>query len=278
MDPEATAAFYRAHGYAIVRQFLTAEEVAQLAALADAVEAEAIALGRPFRHGNLFYDTRAGPRPVLIMAQWPVWHHQGLERFRTHPGYAALLAPLLGSDVKQIIHQIHWKPHGPGADFAWHQDSRSRRPRAAFRNLATSYVQTGLAIDPHDEASGGLRVIPASHALGDLQLAEDQRVLGRALDDSDLIALGLAPAAQVQLELAPGDLALWSPFTLHASGENRKRHARRFLINGYVRASDCDRGEWAFRKGEPVSLPATPSLTHWDDLERCPHPHFPEQG
>lgn len=276
MDPEAIAAEYRAQGYAIVRGFLPTAELPALAALADAVEAEALAHGRPFRHGNLFYDTRPGPPPAVLMAQWPVWHHPGLERFRTHPRYAALLAPLLGGELKQIIHQLHWKPRGPGADFAWHQDSRSRRPRAAFRNLGESYVQTGLAIDPHDEASGGLRVIPGSHRLGDLRLAEDRRVIGRALDDADLRRIGLDPGTQVSLRLAPGDLALWSPFTLHASGENRSRHRRRFLINGYVRAEDCDRGEWAFRAGEPAPLPPAPSLTHWDDLPNRPEPHYPE--
>lgn len=276
MDPEAVAAHYRAEGYAIVRGFLGADEVAALAALADAVAAEAFAHGRPFRHGNLFYDTRPGPPPALRMAQWAVWHHPGLEAFRTHPRYAALLAPLLGSDMKQIIHQIHWKPRGPGADFAWHQDSRSRRPRDAFRNLATSYVQTGLAIDPHDEASGCLRLIPRSHLLGELGMARGGPVLGRALDDSELVAAGLDPEAQVLLHLAPGDLALWSPFTVHASGANGSPHARRLLINGYVRAADCDRGEWAFRAGRPVSLPPGPSLVHWDGLLERPEPHYPE--
>lgn len=275
MDPEAVAAHYRAEGYAVVRGFLDVEAVAALAGLADAVAAEALAHGRPFRHGNLFYDTRPGPPPALRMAQWPVWHHPGLEAFRTHPRYATLLAPLLGSDLKQIIHQIHWKPRGPGADFAWHQDSRSRRPREAFRNLATSYVQTGLAIDPHDEASGCLRVIPRSHLLGDLGMAQGGPVLGRALDDDDLRAHGLDPAVQVPLHLAPGDLALWSPFTVHASGANRSGHARRLLINGYVRAVDCDRGEWAFRAGCPVPLPPSPGLVHWDGLPERPEPHYP---
>ena len=41
---------------------------------------------------------------------------------------ARLLEPLIGRNLKQIINQIHWKVPGSLGDFAWHQDSRSRRP------------------------------------------------------------------------------------------------------------------------------------------------------
>ena len=51
-----------------------------------------------------------------------------------------LLAPLLGSDIKQIINQLHWKPAGSLiSDFAFHQDARFRKPAACYRNLAESY-------------------------------------------------------------------------------------------------------------------------------------------
>ncbi|WP_448585277.1 phytanoyl-CoA dioxygenase family protein [Thermaurantiacus sp.] len=264
---------YRRDGYAVVRGFFPPEDVSALAALVDEVEAAARAHGRPFRHGNLFYDVRAGGH--VAMAQWPVWHFPALDAFRTDRRFLALLQTLLGPDLKQIIHQIHWKPQGPGADFAWHQDSRSRRPRAAFRNLGEAYVQTGLALDPHDEASGCLRVIPGSHHLGDLRMREGEAVLGRAVDDADLVAAGLDPSSARLLELEPGDLALWSPFLVHASGPNRSHHKRRLFLNGYVRAGDCDRGEWAFRGGEPVALPAQPSLVHYEGLHARPEPHDP---
>ena len=52
------------------------------------------------------------------------------------------------------------------------------------------------------------------------------------------------------LILEPGDIALWSPYLVHASGTNTATHLRRFYINGYVRAEDCDRGEWTFRDAD----------------------------
>ncbi len=269
---------YRTHGYAVVRGLFAPDEVAAIAGLAERVHADALAHGRSFRHGNLFYNIAPGEAgPVLRMAQWPVWRVRELDAVRTDPRFAALLAPLIGGDIKQIIHQIHWKPRGGGSggDFAWHQDSRSRRPREAYRDLANAYVQTGLALDPHTPESGCLQVVPGSHRLGDLGLATDGAVLGRELSDDDLRAVGVDPATKRDLLLAPGDVALWSPFLLHASGRNRSGHARRLFINGYVRADACDRGEWAFRGGRPVPLPERPSLVHYEALFERPEPHYP---
>jgi ectoine hydroxylase-related dioxygenase (phytanoyl-CoA dioxygenase family) len=275
MISDTLASRYARDGYAVVRGFMPAADVVALSAVVDAVEAAALAHGRSFRHGNLNY--RLGADGGVRMAQWACWHFPELDALRTDPRYLALLGPMIGADLKQIIQQIPWKPRGQGSggDFAWHQDSRFRRPRSAYRNLATSYVQTGLALDPHTLASGCLQVIPGSHRAGDLAVAADGQVLGKAVSDDDLLAAGLDPAAKVELLLEPGDLALWSPFLVHASGENRAGHARRLLINGYVTAADCDRGEWAFRNGAPVPLPPTPSLVHFEGLSDRPEPHYP---
>ncbi len=280
MDESDVARSLEVQGYAVVRGFLPGDEVAALAEACDGLEAEGIRHGRPFRHGNLFFQVvpaSGAGRPDVRMVQWPAWISPVLDAVRRHPAYARLLVPLLGGDIRQVIHQLHWKARGAGSggDYAWHQDCRSRRPAHAFRNLATSYIQTGLAIDPHGPASGGLAVIPGSHRLGDLALRTDEVVLGRATSDADLLAIGVDPAAQVALELAPGDLALWSPYLLHASGANLSDHGRRFLINGYARGADCDRGEWTFRDGRAVPLPPRPSLTHYEALFERPEPHYP---
>jgi ectoine hydroxylase-related dioxygenase (phytanoyl-CoA dioxygenase family) len=190
--------------------------------------------------------------------------------------FAELLDPLIGSDLKQIINQVHWKAPGSLGDFAWHQDSRFRRPATAFRSLATAYVQTGLAIDPHVPESGCMRVIPRSHLAGDLGMECSELVLGTAPSDAALEEVGLSAADAVDLLLEPGDLALWSPYLVHCSGTNRSDHKRRLYINGYVRADDCDRGEWAFRGGCPVPFGPVPALVHYDELRERPEPHYPE--
>lgn len=267
---------YRDKGYAIVRGVFAPDEVARIGAAMDQIYAEGVAHGRSFRHGNLFYNVIVGEggTPHVPMAQWPSYHQHVLDETRTDPRFAEILKPLIGGDLKQIINQLHWKlPHSRG-DFAWHQDSRFRRPAEAYRNLGSSYVQTGLAIDPHNPRTGGMRFIPGSHRQGTVDLDTTTEVLGQAPQDAALEAAGIDPASQIDLVLEPGDVALWNPYLVHASGLNSSDHLRRLYINGYVRAEDCDRGEWAFRDGKPVPIAATPSLVHYEQLFERPEPHY----
>ena len=272
---EHVAAFLR-NGYAIVHNFFSADEIAAIAAATDQLYDEGTAHGRSFRHGNLFYNVAGGDdgEALVRMVQWPSYHQSLLNRVRLDRRFGALLEPLLGPDLKQIINQVHWKASGSLGDFAWHQDSRSRRPASAYRNLADSYVQTGLAIDPHNPDSGGMRFIPGSHLRGDLGMDCSRKALGTPLEDDALEQVGLSPGDAVDLILEPGDLALWSPYLVHGSGHNRASHKRRFYINGYVRAADCDRGEWAFRGGKPVPLGPVPALVHYEELRERPEPHY----
>jgi ectoine hydroxylase-related dioxygenase (phytanoyl-CoA dioxygenase family) len=248
---EDLAETYRREGYAIVRGLFSPEEVAEIGAAVDRLHDEALAHGRSFRHGNLFYRVEPGDdgAPAVRMVQWPSYHQPVLDRVRLDRRIAALIEPLVGPSSKQIINQVHWKSGGASNDFAWHQDSRFREPASAYRNLGASYVQTGLALDPHTPESGCLRFVAGSHARGDLRLPCAGEVLGTAMSDAVLRSVALSPADCVDVLLEPGDLALWSPYLVHGSGENRSDHRRRLYINGYVRAEDCDRGEWAFRRG-----------------------------
>jgi len=272
----ADLAHYWRDGYAIVRGFFSRDEIREIADATDQLYAEGVAHGRCFRHSNLFYNVAEGTdgKPFVRMVQWPSYHHRILNRVRLDARFADLLAPLIGGNVKQIINQVHWKAPGSLGDFAWHQDSKSRRPASAYRNLATSYVQTGLAVDPHNPKAGGLCFIPGSHLRGDLHMDCETHSLGVAMKDSALEAVGLSAENAIELELGPGDLAVWSPYLVHGSGTNRSDHQRRFYINGYVRASDCDRGEWAFRNCRPVPLGPRPVLVHYEDLHERPGPHY----
>jgi hypothetical protein len=268
---------YWRDGYAIVRGFFDAHELREISTALDQLYAEGVVHGRCFRHGNLFYNVArkaTGSEPLVRMVQWPSYHQPVLNGVRLDTRFAELLDPLIGSDLKQIINQVHWKAPGSLGDFAWHQDSRFRNPPSAYRNLGTAYVQTGLAMDPHTRESGCMRFIPKSHLAGDLGMDSSKKALGSAMEDEALEAVGLAASDAVDLLLEPGDLALWSPFLVHGSGTNVSAHRRRLYINGYVRAADCDRGEWAFRDGEPVPLGPEPALVHYEQLHEHPGPHY----
>jgi hypothetical protein len=269
---------YREQGFAVLRGVFAAAEVAAMAAAFDRHWAVGMAHPRSFRHGNLLYRLgEDGARGrILRLVQWPAYVDGVLEGVRRDPRWLALLEPLVGRDIKQIINQLHWKPPGAAAaEFAFHQDVRFRRPRAAYRNLLTSYVQTGIAIDPHRAENGAMRLYPGSQRLGEKDLASAAPVLDQTMAEERLVAARLDPTKLVVLELDPGDVAFWNVYTIHGSGQNRTPGDRRFYLNGYVRAGDCDRGEWAFRGGAPCPLGA-PVLVHYDDLYARPEPHYLE--
>lgn len=267
---------YRAFGYAVVRGVFAPDEVHELAAAFDRVYARGLRHRASFRHQNVLF--RLGDDPhlgrIVRMVQWPSYFDPVLARFRNDPRMLEILAPLIGHDLKQIINQMHWKPPGArNVEFGYHQDIRFRRPRAAYRSPATSYVQTGIAVDPHDRENGAMTVVPGSQELGELAFEGEGRVMDRSVGDDDLLELGLDPAAKANLTLEPGDVALWHLNTIHGSGPNTSDRDRRFYLNGYVTAANCDRGEWAFRGGEPCTL-GQPVLVHYDDLYTRPEPHY----
>ncbi|MGD1879670.1 MAG: phytanoyl-CoA dioxygenase family protein [Kiloniellaceae bacterium] len=267
---------FQAEGYAVVRSVFSAGEVAAMAAAFDRIHARAMAGGRSWRDRNVYFclaeESDAGT--LLRYAQWIAWLEPDLEVVRRDPRLLRLLEPLIGRDLKQIINQLHWKPPGARAEFGFHQDSRSRRPREAYRDLATSYVQTGIAIDPQRAENGAVVVVPGSHRLGELPFDPEHPSMNQAMDSADLARLGIDPASAVTLELDPGDVALWHVHTLHGSGPNTSTLDRRFYINGYVSAANCDRGEWAFQDGEPCPLDGKHSLVHYEDLYTNPGPMF----
>lgn len=273
-------AAYHHDGFAVVRGVFGRAEIAELAAAFDRQRAEGLRLGRSWRHGNRCYRLAEDPRAgrVVTMVQWASYADPVLARYRNHPRLLPIVAPLIGRDAKQIINQCHWKPRGAAAvDYNFHQDVRFRRPRMAFRNLARSYVQTGIAVDRHGAASGAMQVLPGSHLMGEIAALGDGIVLGHGRGDGALRDLGMDPARLISLELEPGDVALWHPYTVHGSGPNTADGERRFYLNSYVRAEDCDRGEWAFRDGAPVAL-AEPVLVHYEELYTRPEPHYLDHG
>ena len=277
VDPVAT---YREHGFAVVRGVFAANEVAELAAAFDEIYAQGLAYGTSYRHQNVLFRLADDPRlgRVVRLVQWPSYFHDILDRFRRDRRLVEILAPLIGRDLKQIINQLHWKPPGAAkGEFGYHQDIRFRRPRNAFRDLPRSYVQTGIAIDPHRPENGCMRLVPGSHRLGELPLGECGPILGQEASEDELRRLGIDPACLVDLVLDPGDVALWHLHTVHGSGPNRSTGDRRLYLNGYVAAPNADRGAWTFRGGKPCPL-GEPVLIHYEDLHSRPGPYYLEPG
>jgi ectoine hydroxylase-related dioxygenase (phytanoyl-CoA dioxygenase family) len=271
---------YRERGFAVVRGVFGPREIEELKGAFDRMHAEALSHPKSWRNRNTLFRTSRDAKlgRIVRLVQWPSYFDEALQRYRTDRRVGDIIAPLVGRDVKQIINQLHWKPRGAAmAEFGYHQDIRFRRPRGAYRDPESNYVQTGIAVDAHTAATGAMTVLPGSHCLGELDMKIDGSVAQTALADDDLKKIGLDPKHVVSLDMAPGDFALWHLDLLHGSGPNTAAADRRFYINGYVRADACDRGEWAFKNGMPCRL-GEPVLVHYEELHTRPGPYDVEEG
>jgi len=216
-------------------------------------------------------------RRVVLQAHWTAWISPLMEEMRRSNHYYSVLEPFLGPDIKQITHQVHWKP--PGAKYTsyrFHQDARFREGSIKSFDCVHSSVTTGLAIDRQTVENGALRIIPSSHRLGYLGLSDDGPIMVGQTQDEELRRAGLDPATMITCEMEPGDLLLWTLYTVHGSAPNVSHYDRRFMIHSYVRAADSDRGEWAFRGGVSTPLGAEPEICKYEQLRERPGPFYIE--
>jgi ectoine hydroxylase-related dioxygenase (phytanoyl-CoA dioxygenase family) len=274
----------RERGYAIIRGFLPPDEVAEIRREVDKVYAEGLKHHASYRDHNLLFEILNDPgvkQRLVIQAYWFSWINAKLEALRRSPRYYEVLEPLLGPDIKQMVNQIHWKhPGGKYTYYRYHQDVRFRERKDLMTNLDRHYVTTGLAVNRQGGFNGGLKVVPGSHERGYLGLSEDHAyiMVGDTQQDDELRAAGLDPAGVVQLEMEPGDLALWTLYTVHGSAQNTSQEERILMLNSYVRAEDSPhRGEWAFRGGRSVPLGRVPEICKYEQLREKPGPFYIEE-
>jgi hypothetical protein len=202
--------------------------------------------------------------------QWPAHWEPELAELRCDERYFTILEPILGPDIKQIINQLHWKIPGGRVAVQFHRDRRSRTPAHDFRDLAASWVQTGLAVDAMTAENGPLLVVPRSHHRQvDLAGGGSNFTQADIADRRVLAGEGFTEADVLPVHCPPGSIALWHVDTIHGSDRSRSSTDDRCLyINGFVKAQNCLRGQWAFIGGQPIPLPPAdvPVLVQWDGV------------
>lgn len=253
-------------GYTIVRNVFQDHEIEQMSSALDRWKFTASLIGRTWRKQNTVIwvdnshqDGEGNPETIVRGMQWPTYYDAVLDHYRTDPRMLMIIEPILGINVKQIINQVHWKK--PGSRITWplHRDVRSRKPVSDFRDLFQSWVQTGIAIDPHRPENGAMKVVPGSHR--DFEADPMNQDLYNVPHYSD------DPRTR-DVVLNPGDIALWNAYTVHGGGFNTTEFQdRRLYINGFVKADKCDRGEWAFRDGRTCHLHGKQALIRFNEAD-----------
>lgn len=270
---------YWQSGYVIIEAVFNADEISRMQLRFDRWYAEGMRHPSTFRHQNkiIWIEEDAQVGKIVRGMQWPSYEDDVLDAVRTDARMLAILEPLIGGDIKQIINQLHWKTPGARVTWGMHRDVRSRKPAEAFRELATSYVQTGLAVDRHWAGNGAMKILPRSHRLGCDAMNDFAPKDPAATAEKDWQDAGVDMSQLIDVVMPAGSVALWTPFTIHGGGINTTTdNARRLYINGYVKASNCDRGEWTFREGKPVALDqANQALVQFDEITTKTHTFYP---
>ncbi len=149
-----------------------------------------------------------------------------LLEYGAHPNILTPVTQILGSkELTQIINQAHFKMPGEKIEFNWHQDSEHRRygtDKWTDVSGKGSYVQTLIAIDKMTLENGPLKLIRGSHKNGHIDLKNHPERINQ-FSEEDI----------VRLEMEPGDMALFGPYTIHSSSINHSNGPRRVFINGF---------------------------------------------
>jgi ectoine hydroxylase-related dioxygenase (phytanoyl-CoA dioxygenase family) len=259
---------YWEEGYTIVRGVFTEADLNHMRAACDRWKFTGELLGRTWRKQNtvIWVSDDTSAAPTVRGMQWPSYHDAVLDKFRTDPRLLQIIEPLIGDSVKQLVNQVHWKRPQSKTTWPLHRDVRSRQPSSAFIDLYESWVQTGIAIDAHMQDNGAMQIVPGSH----LDVEHDPD------DTSGWNAPQYGKDGRIKhMILEPGDVALWSAYTVHGGGFNTTKYLdRRLYINGFVKAENCSRGEWAWREGRTCGLYGEPALVQFDEVDEIRHAFY----
>jgi len=236
-DPDSYAlpsARYRRDGYVVLHEFASADECNLLADLARRdleplvgpaeFEADVGYPGAPRSRNDA-----GGTTPRRLLHAYS--RDAAFRQFATRSDLGAVLRQLLGNEacLSQCHHNCVMTKH-PGYSSAtlWHQDVRYwsfDRP---------DLVSLWLALGTETAANGALMVIPGSHRLNLDRGRLDRDLFLRP----DLPENGTLIEQAITLELAVGDMLLFSSRLFHAAGRNDTDAVKLSLVFTYHAADN----------------------------------------
>ncbi len=230
--PEDPTGFYAEHGYLVVEDLLSSDELAELEA--DLVK---LACGGYPTSGIKPVSADVSEKEALeriLCIHMPHFVSPVIRHYTTHPKLADVLGQVVGAHlrdghwdggVKCMQSMFFAKPPGkPGQ--AWHQDECFIPTRD--RSLCGAWI----AIDEATVDNGCLWVLPGSHRSGVLHPVREH---DRPEDfDAAPESYGFDDSAEVPVELKPGSVLFFNGYLLHRSRRNVSDRYRRALVNHYM--------------------------------------------
>lgn len=223
------ADFYREHGYLVVPDALSLDEL-------DELRAEALSICRGER-GEVggFEPGVPGESDEAVLRRYLCIHFPHkisavMTKYLATPRMVEVLTQVVGPDVKCMQSMLFVKATGkPGQ--AWHQDEDFIPTRD--RSLVGGWI----AMDDATVENGCLWLIPGSHKPGVLWPLEQQN--DPRFDCTDeATGFPYRDADAVPVEVKAGTIVFFNGYLLHRSLPNRAQAGfRRVLVNHYMSAA-----------------------------------------
>jgi hypothetical protein len=217
----AQAAGYHADGFLVVRKVFPPERIDELGREAERIRARTELIDQNNIRCRWQDDVDGVCRfdcfdPVIDLSE-------ACERAARDPRLVATIGALYGEPACLFKDKLIFKAPGT-TGYKLHQDYIS------WKSFPTTFLTAIIAIDAADADNGATEVFPGYHRQGCLTARDGN--YHQLPDDSVDLATG------VVLELAPGDVAIFSGYTPHRSAANRSSQWRRLLYLSYNALSD----------------------------------------
>ena len=233
MTPQHQQAFHE-HGFVIVRQFLSADELTELTTNLDRYIRDVVP---NLPDADAFYQDRGRPETLKQMQHMDVDPY--FRDYQKHPKWCALAESLLGEPARAEPPEWFNKPPGTNHVTPPHQDN-------FYFCLEPPQVLTiWLALDKVDAENGCLRYVDGSHRRG-FRSHSRSKILGFSQGISDYTAEDFT--REVAILLAPGDAVVHHGMMIHRADANLSaaRHRRSFAL--VFKGESCRRDEAAFAR------------------------------
>ena len=238
----AERAAYERDGFLVVRDLLSAAEVAALRARVRAYTHE----GRPWGQVRFQVEPRVArgelkvdhPGDGIRKIDGLVEHDDLFRGLGTHPHIVGLITAVLGADLKMFRNSLLLKPPRVGSQKGFHQDS----PYWPIAPMAL--CSCWFALDDTTPENGCMQVIPGAHrggALPHVNVTDDFVIEPSAYD----------PAKAIMAPVPAGGGLFFHSLLPHYTAPNRSDKWRRAIALSYMSARSTYTG-----KGEcPVYFP-----------------------
>jgi ectoine hydroxylase-related dioxygenase (phytanoyl-CoA dioxygenase family) len=240
-DPAALLADYENDGVILIRQFLTAEEVAAVRAELDRYIRDDLAT-LPANARTLEKDEQT------VRNLWRLEEHNPFFRqMGERADIRDLISPLVHGEPVLMGVETFNKPARIGSGVPYHQDN------AYFCQTPPDMLTVWIAIDAVTEANGPVFFVKGSHKDG-MQPTRPSGVRGNSIGMAEPSSVPLS--AQFCGLLAPGDATIHQCQTIHHSAPNTTEHSRLGLL--FVYRGSHTRTDPALKAAYTAAVTATP--------------------